>query len=216
MQLMVKSALVSVLTLAAFSVNESSANAAPNVDGLRDGHIVKEMRVPQGKSARYAHAEVLIKAPIAAVRKQVLNFGQYHTMSPEKFRKSRVVKRHPNGETDVYLQFGTMNGIISFYTLGRFSTVRVEGKQEVVEGKQIQGDVRDANIVWRMEPVSDNETLLTVDNLLVPDFYAPQAIIEEELLDSADKAALLMRNRAEAQYAEAQKKSKSEVVSKPR
>ena len=202
--------LATVLTCAA------SAEAATNVDTLRDGHVAKEIRVPQGKTGRYGHSEVLIHAPIESVRKQVLNFGQYHKMSPEKFRKSRVVKRHPNGETDVYLQFGTANGIISFYTLARFSPPRREGKAEVIEGKQIEGDVRDANIVWRLEPINDHETLLLTDTILVPDFFAPQSIVEEELLDSAEKAGSLMRARAEADFAAQQKKTNSAVVAKPK
>jgi hypothetical protein len=191
------------------------ASAATAADALRDGHVVKEIRVPQGKTGRYGHSEVLIRAPLESVRKHVMNFGQYHKMSPDKFRKSRVVKRHPKGDTDVYLQFGMADGIISFYTLARFAPVRTEGRTEVIEGKQIEGDVRDANIVWRLEPVSDHETLLTCDTILVPDFYAPESMIEEELRDSAAKAVSLMRGRAEADYAAQQKKTVGAAVVKP-
>ncbi len=208
MRLMVSWVLATALTCA------GTASAASNVESLRDGHVVREIRVPQGKTGRYGHSEVLIHAPLESVRKQILNFGQYHKMSPEKFRKSRVVKRHPNGETDVYLQFGTANGMFSFYTLARFSPTRRDGQAEVVEGKQVEGDVRDANIVWRMEPVNDHETLLVCDTLLVPDFYAPQAMIEEELRDSAEKAVVLMRVGAERQYAEVQKRRGAAIGSK--
>ncbi len=194
----------------------ATASAGTSVDALRDGHVVKEIRVPKGKTGRYGHSEVLIHAPVESVRKQVLNFGQYHKMSPDKFRKSRVVKRHPKGDTDVYLQFGMANGMISFYTLARFAPPRLEGQTEVIEGKQIEGDVRDANIVWRLEPVNDHETLLVCDTILVPDFYAPESIVEEELRDSAEKAVLLMRGRAEADYTAQQKKANSAVVVKPK
>ncbi len=200
----------------ALTCGVATASAGTHVDALRDGHVVKEIRVPQGKTGRYGHSEVLIHAPIGSVRKQVLNFGQYHKMSPEKFRKSRVVKRHPKGDTDVYLQFGMANGIISLYTLARFAPARIEGKTEVIEGKQIEGDVRDANIVWRLEPVSDHETLLACDTILVPDFYAPESIVEEELRDSAEKAVSLMRGRAEAEYAAQQKRMNNAVVATPK
>ena len=80
----------------------------------------------------------------------------------------------------------------------------------------IKGDVRDANIVWRLDPVNDHETLLVCDTILVPDFYAPESIVEEELRDSAEKAVLLMRGRAEADYTAQQKKANSAVVVKPK
>ena len=84
-----------------------AAQAAPadaQVDRLATaGHSLKWNWTPPGRGERYGHAEVLINAPIAAVRAQVTDFPHYKEFAPEKFQNARMVaKDGPNVDIETY------------------------------------------------------------------------------------------------------------------
>ena len=185
----------------ALVVVPSSAFATPKValaKTVADGHVLKDNRVPAGAQERYGHAEVLVHAPLADVRKTVTNYANYKTIAPHRLKQSRVVKRHKDGKTDVYFKVEAVRGLFSFYTLTRFDPPKRQADgSEVIEGRQVEGDVKEVHIVWHLLPVSERETLLICDANLRPDFPTPDDMLDEELRDSAGHAAWAMRVRTE-------------------
>jgi hypothetical protein len=181
-----------------------SAHAETDPDAARialAGKSLKWNHTPQGKADRYGHAEVLINAPVAAVRNEVLKFSQYKDFS-SRFRQSKVVgKDGPN--TDVYLEIGAMKGWVKVYTSVRFAAPRAQGNVETIEGSIIRGredrpsNVKDANVLWTIKKVNDNWTVLKIDLLLRPDFPAPQGPLDEELRDAAQQAVDTIHDKAQ-------------------
>lgn len=79
------------------------------------GHALTWNWTPVGKANSYGHAETLINAPIDKVRAAVLDYAHYKDFNPARFTASRVVG-HPEGASDVYMQFGVLKGMLRFGT----------------------------------------------------------------------------------------------------
>ncbi len=195
--------LLPAALLATLAITPSSARAdGTDAEALRLsqlGHSTKTNLVPAGKSDKYGHAEVLINAPIAKVRQQVVDYAHYKEFAPEKFKNARVVdKNREQGTTDLYFAIEVMHGLVKLTNTLRFGAPVVVGNTEVVEGRFVNGtNVKDANIVLTMREVSPEFTVLKVDLLMVPTIPAPQAAVDEELRDSALKAVDAIHDRAQ-------------------
>ncbi len=151
-------------------------------------NVLKWNYVPAGKAERYGHAEVLVNAPLAKVRQYVTDYGHYKDFAPTKFQNSRIVAKKA-GETDVYLQIPIMNGLVTLWDVARFGAPRVVSPGvEIIEGRQIKGNMKDLHVVWTMRALSDNATVLKCDLLLSLNVAAPQPAIDEELRDAAGQA----------------------------
>ncbi len=164
------------------------------------GHSLKWNWTPPGHSARYGHAETLIRAPLPAVRAQVLDFGHYKDFVPDKFKISRVIGHGPDGSADVYIQIAVMHGMVLLWDVTRFAPARrLEPGLEVVEGRMVsgKGNVEDLDVVWTLRAVDGQWTLLKCDLLLKPGLPAPQSAIDEELRDSAMNAVDAIHDRAQ-------------------
>jgi hypothetical protein len=151
------------------------------------GHSLAWTWTPPGRSERFGHGETLIHAPLADVRKTVLDFGRYKTLGPD-IKTSRVIGKSPDGSTDVYIRIGVLNDMISFWDVTRFSPLRAEAAgNEVVEGKMVpgKGNIDDSVIIWSMHPAGDDWTVLKFDALLRPGVPAPQSLIDGTLRESA-------------------------------
>jgi hypothetical protein len=181
----------------------SAARAdAPDPDAARiaaAGHPLKWNWTPPGRSARYGHAETLIHAPLASVRRLVLDFAHYKELA-DSITTSRVVGHGPDGSTDVYLQMGVLNNTLKFWNVTRFAPLRAlpEGS-EVVEGQMVhgKGNIDDSATVWTMHAVGPEWTVLKFDVLLNPGVPAPQSLIDEQLRDSAMDAVNSIHDRAQ-------------------
>jgi ribosome-associated toxin RatA of RatAB toxin-antitoxin module len=175
-----------------------SAPVDPDVSRLNAaGHSLKWNWVPPGRGERYGHAEVLINAPIDKVRAHVLDFAKYKDIAPAKFKKSRIVAKS-GSDTDVYMQVPIMNGMVTLWSQARFSAPKVVGPGvEVVEGRNVKGNVKDLHAIWTMRKLSEDFTLLKFDLLLLPNVPAPQAAIDEELRDAAMQAVDAIHDRAQ-------------------
>ena len=190
-------ALVAAASLAMTSVATPAHAADAQLDRLTSaGHSLKWNWVPQGRTERFGHAEVLIAAPLAAVRAQVTDFGHYKEFAPDKFKTARMVaKEGPN--TDVYFALPIMHGVVNLWYVTRFGPPRASPGVEVVEGKFVRGNIKDMSIVMTMRPVDDRFTILSCDLLVLPNVPAPQAAIDEELRDAAMQAVDAIHDRAQ-------------------
>jgi hypothetical protein len=174
------------------------AGSDPDVDRLNEaGHSLKWNYVPAGRSERYGHAEALVQAPLAALRSHISNFSQYKALVPDKFNNARIVGKQGDS-TDVYLSVPVLHGAVTFWQILRFAPLQqVRPGEEVLEGRFVRGNVRDANVVFTIRQIDENVTLLKMDLLIVPNIPAPQSAIDEELRDAAMDAVNAIHNRAQ-------------------
>jgi hypothetical protein len=191
----------SLLALAALSFAAPLHADAPDADASRlsaAGHSLKWNWTPPGRNARYGHAETLIHAPLADVRRMVTDFSRYRELAPS-ITTSRVVSHDQNGSIDVYIQMGVLNNTISFWNVTRFGPLRTEGSDQVVEGQMVpgKGNIEDSSVIWTLHPAGDGWTVLKFDVLLRPGLPAPQSLIDEQLRDSAMDAVNSIHDRAQ-------------------
>ncbi len=160
-------------------------------------HALKSNVQRPGRPEKYGRAISMINAPLADVRTAVTKYGDYKTLAPERFSVVKVVgKDGPN--TDVYMKIPIMKGMIDLWQVLRFGApVTVSPGVEVIEGKFVKGNVKDAHIVFTLRRLDDNFTVLTCDLLIVPSIPAPQSAIDEELRDSALKAVDGLHTKAQ-------------------
>jgi hypothetical protein len=174
---------------------------APDPDAARiaaAGQTLKWNWTPPGRSDRFGHAETLIHAPAAAVRRLVVDYGHYTALAPS-ISTSRIVGREA-GATDVYLRIGVMNNVLTLWSVIRFAPPRpTPAGDEVVEGEMVQGkgNIANAVLVWTLHPVGPEWTVLKFDMLLRPGVPAPQSVIDDQLRGSAMDAVNSIHDRAQ-------------------
>jgi hypothetical protein len=163
------------------------------------GHALKWNWTQQGSSNRYGHAETLIHAPLATVRRLVLDFGHYNELAPS-ITTSRVVGHDPDGSTDVYLRMGVLNNMLALWNVTRFAPLhRAADGAEIVDGQMVpgKGNIDSSALIWTMRAVGADWTVLKFDLLLRPGMPAPQSLIDEQLRDSAMDAVNSIHDRAQ-------------------
>ncbi len=176
---------------------DARADVDPNVARLADGHSQKNNWVPPSATERYGHSDVLVHAPLAAVKKQVLDFAHYKDLVPDKFHNARVIGKDAGG-TDVYMQVPIMRGLITLWEVMRFRDLQpIASGWAIVEGFYVKGNLKTANTTWTMHAVDETTTLLELDLLIVPLVPAPQSAVDEELRDAAMQAVDAIRDRAQ-------------------
>ena len=194
---------VSALALVALAPATASASQAEG-DAIRIStsgqRSLKWNWTPPGYSDRFGHSEVLINAPFDRVRAGVQDYAHYTTFAPKRFTASRVVGRD-GSDTKVYMEFSVLNGMVTLSQVERFSAARSVGNDtEVVEGRFIEGKkVKDSRVLWTIERVDDNFTVLKCDILIKPDLpiSPPASAIDEELRDAAQQAVDGVHRRAQ-------------------
>jgi hypothetical protein len=194
---------VSASALALVALTPSLAQASEGeADGRRittAGHTLQWTWTPVGKANSYGHSETIINAPIETVRKAVLDYSHYSDFNPARFSAARVIG-HPEGATDVYMQFSVMRGMLKLWNVLRFANAPrvVRPGYEVHEGVfQRGGGISDANVVWTIKEADANFTVLKADVFIKPDLPAPQSALDEELRDVAKQAVDGVRTKAQ-------------------
>jgi hypothetical protein len=190
-----------LLALAALAVSAPLHADAVDADASRlsaAGHSLKWNWTPPGHNDRFGHAETLIHASVADVRRLVLDFPRYKELAPS-ITTSRVVNHWPDGSSDVYLAMGVLNNTISFWNVTRFTPLHNVGSDEVIEGRMVpgKGNIDNANVIWTLHPVGDAWTVLKFDVLLNPGLPAPQSLVDEQLRDSAMDAVNSIHDRVQ-------------------
>ena len=165
---------------------------------LLQSHKTEHSSVPvAGTSIRAGLARTAVNASMAVVRETITDFGHYAEYMPA-FERSRVLAKSPEG-TDVYLRVPILHGAARLWAVVRFAPIERDGRGERVVGKmQGQGNIDDMRAVWRLEPVDDNHTILSLELLLVPKLPVPSSLVTEELEGASEKAVTQSRVRAEA------------------
>jgi hypothetical protein len=180
----------SMLALGALSFASPVQADAPDADAARisaAGHSLDWNWTPPGHTERFGHGETLIHAPLAQVRRTILDFGRYKNLGPD-IKTSRVVGKEPDGSTDVYIRIAVLNDMISFWNVTRFAPIRQgDGGAEILEGRMVpgKGNIDDSVVMWTMHPAGDDWTVLKFDALLRPGVPAPQSLIDNTLRESA-------------------------------
>lgn len=161
------------------------------------GATLKWNHVPTGASARYGHAEVLVDAPLAKVRSAAVDFGHYRDLH-HKFASARVVAKQGDN-VDVYLKLPIKVGPVKLdqWEVMRFGPARGGAASLVIEGRGVQGNMKEGHIVITARAVDERHTLVKVDLLLVPSLPAPQSLIDEELRDAATDFVNGLRDKAQ-------------------
>jgi hypothetical protein len=189
----------SLLAIGGLVVSSPVAADARDGDAVRiaaAGHSLDWTWTPPGRTERFGHGETLIHAPLAQVRKTVLDFSRYKDLGPD-IKTSRVVGREPDGSTDVYIRIGVLNDLLSFWNVTRFAPLRQEPGVEVIEGHMLpgKGNIDDSVVKWTMHSAGDEWTVLKFDALLRPGVPAPQSLIDNTLRESAVHTVESVRDR---------------------
>ena len=163
-----------------------------------DGHMLKTNYTPKGKNDRYGHAEAIVDGPIADLRKAVLDFSDYKSLAPDKFKTVRMIAKD-NGTVDLYFQVPVMKGLLMIWYVTRFPDHLVpDGKGvEVLDGKFVKGSIDDMELELTLRSISPTQTILTCDLLIVPQLPAPQSALDETFRDAAGDAVSALKKRVE-------------------
>ena len=149
----------------------------------------------EGSDLVHGRSTVEVHAPAAKVRETVLDFGRYPDFMPH-YAGARDLGRKKHGAREVYMQWAALHGAIKMWA--RFDLIpRTEGDAEIWESSFIDGNVKDAYAFWRIEPIDDTRTQLTLEVFLHPKLPLPTDLLNEENLDGAVKGVTAMRKRCE-------------------
>jgi ribosome-associated toxin RatA of RatAB toxin-antitoxin module len=212
-----KRRFASWITVALLSLGTTLVRADDETGRLLKSHATERYNVSlvgAATSIKAGGGMTAVNAPLAEVRKIVLDFGHYADFMP-RFKKSRIVGR--NGvNTDVYLQVEILHGAATIWAVTRFNPPRPEGPGELIEGKMGgQGNVDDLRSVWHLQPIDDTHTILKLELLIVPKVPVPGSVVTGELEYAADKAVSSARDRAEAAFRAAQAAAQAVAADAP-
>lgn len=150
--------------------------------------------VPTDDGLLRGRSTVTVNAPIAKVRKAVLDFRHYPDFMPH-YKAAQVLGRKPNGDREVYMQIGALGGALKMWA-------RVEmAKTDLPAGERyettfVDGNVRDFKAIWTLK-AEGNRTELTLEVFLRPKLPMPKQLLDGENLDGAVKGVAAMRDRIE-------------------
>lgn len=141
-------------------------------------------------------AIILVKAPLAKVLEEIQRYDNYKNIFP-RIKDTRVVERQGTS-TDVYLRAPVMDGSVALWAIARFSEPRSFGKGgKQVSSRYIKGNLESWRGVWKLEPISENETSLRVELYVIPKLPVPDAWITPELMWASEKAVVAVRDIVE-------------------
>ena len=188
------------------AASDAPAAGAPDKERERleaAGGVVKTNLTPPGKSDRYGRAEAIVHAPIDELRKAVLDFSNYKSLAPDKFKTARMIAKE-DGHVDVYFQVPVMKGLMTIWYVTRFPEhpQKLANGAELEDGKFVKGSIDDMELAITMRSVAPDETILSIDLLIVPHLPAPQSAIDETLRDAAGDAVDALKKRVEAKPAD--------------
>jgi len=141
---------------------------------------------------------VRVRAPIAVAFEVATRFGEYKELNPEYIEQSTVVDRHTESNaTDLYLKVPTVIGEY-IWAVVRFTPVRSRVGY-AYRGYQVQGNLDDLRIYWRIIPAGPSETIAQFEFLADPHLPIPRPWILPEVREGV--RIMLTRFRAKAEQA---------------
>jgi ribosome-associated toxin RatA of RatAB toxin-antitoxin module len=156
----------------------------------------KTVAVPiKGSDLVRGNSTVVVNAPIKLVRKTILDFGKYADFMPH-YKAARLLRRHKDGTREVYMQWSALHGAIKMWA--RFEMSPVNGEDgERWDSKFLDGNVRDAQAVWRIKELPNDRTELSLQVFLYPKLPLPASLLNEENTSGAEKGVVAMRKHIE-------------------
>jgi hypothetical protein len=184
--------------LKAPSTASAAGAAAPATPEVQGRDPVTEPLAIAGSDLVRGRSTVLVDAPIRAVRTAVLAFDDYASFMPH-YLASRVVGRTPDGGREIYMQIEALHGAVKMWAKIAMpkARARVDDEVEIYESRFLEGNVKEFHATWRLEPVGDGRTKLTLDVFLHPDMPIPIDVMNDENLGGAEKGVVAMRQRIE-------------------
>jgi ribosome-associated toxin RatA of RatAB toxin-antitoxin module len=194
--------------------------ASPRVGRAEDDEAASLAK--RGKALRYTlkttdpaspidtgAAAILVKAPIAQVRKIVTDYRHYDEFI-KPFEQSRVLSRR-KGVSEVYFEVPVAHGSARIWVVAHIDapTKEKDGVGEKIVARYSRGNVDDFRAVWRLRAVDDSNTIVKLELLVDPKLPIPGSAVTPELQYAADKAVTAVRDRAENPKAVASATSKS-------
>jgi ribosome-associated toxin RatA of RatAB toxin-antitoxin module len=152
------------------------------------------VKVPNSKLDAGA-ARTLAHAPSEMLRSVVTDYARYSSIIT-RFRNARVVGRS-GGRTDVYLEVPILNGLSTIWAVVRFEAPEEKGKQQIIRGRLVRGNVKRLDATWRIDKVDEQKSILSLELLMVPNLPAPTSVVSAELRKAAGRAVNAARNEAE-------------------
>jgi len=140
-------------------------------------------------------ARIDVAASTQQVATIVGDFNNYTKLS-DKFEKSRVVG-HSGPNTDVYLQVPILKGAAKIWAVMRFEPFRTQNGEQVLTAHMLKGNVERLDATWRILAVSDHQSRVQLEMLIVPKLPVPGSLVTGEVAYAADKAVTGVRDRAE-------------------
>ena len=170
--------------------SESAAWAAPN-SAKAQRYSVK---TPYSRIEAGA-ARIDVAANLQQVSNIVCDFGNYTKLS-DKFEKSRIVG-HSGPNTDVYLQVPILKGAAKIWAVVRFEPVRSQNGEQILTAHMLKGNVERLDATWKIHAVSDHQSRVELEMLIVPKLPVPGSLVTGEVAYAADKAVTGVKDRAE-------------------
>ena len=143
---------------------------------------------------------IRVHASLADAYKQALRFGEIKELDPD-IEQSTVVDIHPAiPATDVYLRIPTYMheyvwAVVRFRPVATGPDPKTSGY--ACRGDEVQGNLDDLRISWRLVPVGPDETLAQIELLADPKLPLPRAWLIPQLRDGVRGMLTRFRRKAE-------------------
>lgn len=141
---------------------------------------------------------VRVHAPLAVAYEVATRFGEYRELNPDYIEQSTVVDRdRAKDATDVYLKVPT---VINEYVWAvvRFRPMRKGPSGYAYRGDQVEGNLDDLRILWRIVPSGPGETIAQFEFLADPHLPLPRAWILPEVREGVRIILNRYREKTEA------------------
>ncbi len=140
---------------------------------------------------------VRVHAPIAVAYEMATRFGEYKDLNPDYIEQSTVVDREPSAHTaDLYLKVPTIIGEY-VWAVVRFRPVAA-ATGYAYRGDQVNGNLDDLRIFWRIVPDGPNDTIAQFEFLADPHLPIPRPWIIPEVREGVRIMLSRFRARTEA------------------
>jgi ribosome-associated toxin RatA of RatAB toxin-antitoxin module len=169
--------------------------AAPAPPLVGDGPQSDSIAV-EGTDYVRGRTAVKVHAPIARVREAVVDFAHYAEFMPH-YRSAKLLGRTATGARDVYMEIEALNGLVIMWCEMEFPKPTIVSGVEITESKFIKGNVDDFKAVWRLRPIDDATTELSLEVFLQPSIPLPTSLINSENLKGSLSGVTAMRGRIE-------------------
>lgn len=157
---------------------------------------VSEVLPIAGSDLVHGRATVIVNASVARVRAAVTDYQSYQGFMPH-YSASRLLSRNRSGASEVYMQWEALHGAMKMWAHFEMRPHALAEGVEQYESHFIEGNVREAFAVWRLEPNGAEHTKLTLEVFLHPRLPLPSSLLNDENIQAAIKGVTAMRKHVE-------------------